>query len=45
MMISSSHWSVGAEIFKRHRGVRNDLGGMIDAAERRGIELVPLLAP
>jgi len=39
------NWSVGSEIFRRYRGVRNDLGGMIDAAERiGGIELVPLLA-
>src|SRR5699024_7417350 len=33
------------DIVPRHRGVRNDIGGMIDAAARLGnIELVPLLA-
>jgi microcystin degradation protein MlrC len=38
------NWSVGADILARHRGVRNDIGGMIDAAARLGgVELVPLL--
>src|SRR5918993_790128 len=40
----STHWYEGAEIVARHRGVRNDLGGMIAAGERLGIELVPTLA-
>src|SRR5215217_3268116 len=34
----------GDEIIARSRGVRNDLGGMIAAAERLGIELAPTLA-
>jgi microcystin degradation protein MlrC len=37
-------WLVGDEIVKALRGVRNDLGGMIDAAERLGIELAPAFA-
>ena len=32
----STSWSEGAEILSRHRGVRDDLGGMIEAAERLG---------
>lgn len=40
----SSMWDEGAEIVSRHRGVRSDLGGMIAAGERLGIELAPLLA-
>ena len=40
----SSLTSEGEEIVTRHRGVRNDLGGMIAAGERLAIELVPLLA-
>ena len=40
----STSWSEGAEILSRHRGVRDDLGGMIEAAERLGIELAPTLA-
>jgi microcystin degradation protein MlrC len=39
------NWSLGDDIFPRYRGVRNDIGGMLDAAARLGnIELVPLLA-
>ena len=34
------HWLRGDDILARHRGVRDPLGGMIDAAERRGIALV-----
>jgi microcystin degradation protein MlrC len=34
-------WLRGDEVITGHRGVRDDLGGMIDAAERLGIELVP----
>ncbi|MDQ3655418.1 MAG: M81 family metallopeptidase [Chloroflexota bacterium] len=37
-------WSEGGDLIDRHRGVRNDLGGMIEAGERLGIELVPTLA-
>lgn len=37
-------WCEGTEIVARNRGVRNDLGGMIDAGDRLGIELVPTLA-
>ena len=40
----STFWCEGDEIFTRNRGVRNDLGGMIAAGERLGIELVPTLA-
>ncbi|MBA3377255.1 MAG: M81 family metallopeptidase [Chloroflexia bacterium] len=37
-------WSEGEGLVAKHRGVRNDLGGMIEAGERLGIELVPTLA-
>lgn len=37
-------WTAGDEILHEHRGVRDDLGGMIEAAERLGIELAPTLA-
>jgi microcystin degradation protein MlrC len=37
-------WCEGADVVTRNRGVRNDLGGMIDAADELGIELVPTLA-
>ena len=37
-------WSELDEIFTHNRGVRTDLGGMIDAAERLGIELAPTLS-
>jgi len=40
----SRYWRVGEDIFSGHRGVRDDLGGMIDAGERLGIELVPTLS-
>lgn len=40
----SSMWWEGDEIVARSRGVRSDLGGMIAAGERLGIELVPTLA-
>lgn len=39
----STFWAEGDEIFAKCRGVRNDLGGMIDAGERLGIELIPTL--
>jgi len=35
------HWLRGDEVISGHRGVRDGLGGMIDAAERLGIEIVP----
>jgi microcystin degradation protein MlrC len=38
------YWNIGAEVIAHHRGVRNDLGGMIDAGERLGVELVPTFA-
>jgi microcystin degradation protein MlrC len=40
----AKYWNVGDEIFDWHRGVRNNLGGMIDAGARLGAELVPLFA-
>lgn len=40
----STFWCEGDEVITRNRGVRNDLGGMIDAGERLGIELAPTLA-
>jgi microcystin degradation protein MlrC len=38
------YWREGDALFAGHRGVRDDLGGMIDAGERLGIELVPTLS-
>lgn len=37
-------WAEGTEVIAKNRDVRNDLGGMIAAAERLGIELLPTLA-
>lgn len=37
-------WKHGQEIIDRSRGVRDYLGGMIDAGEERGVELVPTFA-
>ncbi len=37
-------WDEGDQVIARNRGVRNDLGGMIDAGERLGVDLVPTLA-
>lgn len=37
-------WRVGDEIIHAHRGVRDDLGGMLAAAERLGVEIVPTFA-
>jgi microcystin degradation protein MlrC len=34
-------WAVGAEIIEKNKGVRSYQGGVIDACERLGIELVP----
>src|SRR5439155_22940920 len=34
-------WEHGAEIVAAHQGVRDDLGGMLAAAERLGIEVIP----
>lgn len=38
------HWQVGDEIIEQNRGVRRELGGMIAAADRLGVELYPTLA-
>jgi len=38
------HWLSGDEIISGHRGVRDSLGGMLAAAERLGIEVVPTFA-
>ena len=38
------HWREGDEILRGHTGVRDFLGGMIDAGQRLGIELVPTFA-
>jgi microcystin degradation protein MlrC len=38
------HWVEGDDILSVHRGVRDSLGGMLDAAERLGIEVYPTLA-
>ena len=40
----STFWYEGDGIIAKNRGVRNDLGGMIAAGERLGIELAPTLA-
>lgn len=40
----ASQWEEGEEVISRNRGVRNDVGGMIAAGDRLGIELVPTLA-
>lgn len=40
----STFWCEGEAIITVNRGVRNDLGGMIAAGERLGIELAPTLA-
>jgi len=40
----STFWWEGEDVITRNRGVRNDLGGMIDAGEELGIELIPTLA-
>jgi microcystin degradation protein MlrC len=37
-------WSKGQEIIAKHRGVRDYLGGMLQAAEALGIEAVPIFA-
>lgn len=34
-------WQEGGAVITGHRGVRDDLGGMIDAGEALGIEIVP----
>lgn len=38
------HWLAGQAIVDGHGGVRDDLGGMIAAGERLGIEFVPTFA-
>jgi microcystin degradation protein MlrC len=40
----SRDWQHGQTIIDEHRGVRGDFGGMLDAAERLGIEIVPTFA-
>jgi microcystin degradation protein MlrC len=40
----TKYWNIGDDLITRHRGVRNDLGGMIDAGDRLGVELVPTFA-
>lgn len=37
-------WTHGDELVARHRGVRDYLGGMLAAAEDRGIDVVPAFA-
>jgi microcystin degradation protein MlrC len=37
-------WARGEEVVNNHRGVRDYLGGMIDAADQRGIEVVGAFA-
>jgi len=37
-------WSEGEALLQAHTGVRDPLGGMIAAAERLGVEVVPTLA-
>ena len=37
-------WEHGDELLSAHAGVRDDLGGMIEAAERLGVEIVPTFA-
>ena len=34
-------WAEGEEMIERNRGVRNYIGGIIDAAEQQGIDIVP----
>ena len=36
--------SRGQQMFERFKGTRSEIGGVLDAAEQHGIELVPLLA-
>jgi len=38
------HWLAGEAIRAGHRGVRDDLGGMMAAGERLGVEIVPTFA-
>lgn len=37
----ASHWLIGEQIFAHHRGVRDEMGGMIAAGERGGHEIIP----
>jgi microcystin degradation protein MlrC len=37
-------WAVGPEIIEKARGVRGYLGGMIDAGEKHGVDIVPTFA-
>lgn len=38
------HWHEGDDVITLNRGVRNDVGGMIAAGERLGVELAPTIA-
>lgn len=37
-------WVYGEDLLKRHRGVRDYLGGMINRAEASGVEIVPIFS-
>ena len=37
-------WETGDEIIAAHTGVRDDFGGMLEAADRLGVEIVPTFA-
>lgn len=43
-MFKSYEWLHGDEILNKHTGVRNYVGGMIDAARNQDIELVPIFS-
>ncbi len=40
----AKEWAHGPQLLSQHRGVRSYLGGMLDAGERLGIDLVPTFA-
>lgn len=40
----AAEWEHGDEILERHQGVRDFLGGMIEAGQQLGIEIVPTFA-
>ena len=40
----AAEWEHGDEIIERHKGVRDFLGGMIEAGQQLGIEIVPTFA-
>lgn len=43
-MFQQRVWRKGSELLRQFRGTRTYLGGMIEAAERLGVELVPTFA-